>query len=218
MKLSDNTLAVLKNFANINDGVLLKKGKSQRTIAPDKSVLVEAVFEEEIPNDFGVYALSQFLGNVTTLKTPEMTFTDQAVVLNDGEIKLTYRSAAPSTILTPPDKQLTLSKVDAEFQLPNASLQKLLKIASMNNHSVLSVVGSNGKLHLVTDDGTDASHTAEMYLADYEGVDLNIRFKTEHLNMIPGDYLVQVAFGEFATFTNTNGKLKYFVALLKKDK
>jgi hypothetical protein len=218
MKLSDNTLAVLKNFANINDGVLLKKGKSQRTIAPDKSVLVEAEFDEEIPNDFGVYALSQFLGNVTTLKAPEMTFTDQAVVLNDGEIKLTYRSAAASTILTPPDKKLTLSKVDAEFVLPNASLQKLLKIATMNNHSVLSVIGSNGKLHLLTDDGSNASHTAEMYLADYEGKDLSIKFKTEHLRMIPGDYNVQVSFDEFATFESKDGKLKYFVALLKKDK
>lgn len=216
MKLSETTLTVLKNFSTINEGVLLRKGKAQRTIAPDKSVLIEAHFDEDLPQDFGVYDLPQFLGNITTLNNPELTFSEQSVLLDDGEIKLNYRSAAPSMIFSPPDKSLDLKGATVNFNLPNAGLQRLLKIASMNNHSILSVVGSEGKIRLHTFDGTDTSHTAEMYLADYTGEDFTIKFKTEHLNMIAGDYTVNVVIDKFASFVSKDGNLKYFVALLTK--
>lgn len=216
MKLSENTLTVLKNFSNINEGLLLRKGTLQRTMAPDKSVLVEVELEETMPNDFGIYDLPLFLGNVTTLNDPELTFNDDAVIINDGSIKLTYRKSAPSMITSPPDKKLELKEINAQFNLSNAGLQKLLKIAHMNNHGILSVVGKEGKINLHTSDGTDTSSLAEMYLADFTGEDFEIKFKTQHLNMIPGDYTVKVMFGTFATFESADGKLKYFVALLTK--
>ena len=39
MKLNENTLTVLKNFASINSGLVIRKGKVQRTISPDETVL-----------------------------------------------------------------------------------------------------------------------------------------------------------------------------------
>ena len=90
MKLSENTMNVLKNFASINSGVVLNKGNVQRTISPEKSILVEATVEDDLPEKFGVYDLNQFLGNVTTLKNPELNFTKDYVTMDDGEFSLTY--------------------------------------------------------------------------------------------------------------------------------
>ena len=39
MKLSDNTLTVLKNFAGINNSILVKEGKRLRTISVAKNIL-----------------------------------------------------------------------------------------------------------------------------------------------------------------------------------
>ena len=86
MKFSENTLAVLKNFASINSGVVLKAGQVQKTISPEKSILVEATLEDNLGSDFGIYDLNQFLGNVTTLKNPELTFTKDNVTLDDGDL------------------------------------------------------------------------------------------------------------------------------------
>ena len=79
MKLSENALNVLKNFASINSGVVLNKGNVLRTISPEKSILVEATVEDDLPVPFVIYDLNQFLGNVTTLKNPELTFTKDHV-------------------------------------------------------------------------------------------------------------------------------------------
>ena len=48
MKLSDNTLALLKNFAGINNSILVKQGNQLRTISVAKNILAEADITEEL--------------------------------------------------------------------------------------------------------------------------------------------------------------------------
>ena len=47
MKLSDNTLTILKNFAGINNSILVKGGTRLRTISVAKNILAEADITEE---------------------------------------------------------------------------------------------------------------------------------------------------------------------------
>ena len=49
MKLSVDTLSVLKNFASINQGIMFKKGKILRTVSPHKNVMAEATVSDEFP-------------------------------------------------------------------------------------------------------------------------------------------------------------------------
>ena len=214
MKLSENTLAVLKNFASINSGVVITEGKTQKTIHPDKSILVEAVLEDEFPSTFGVYDLNQFLGNVTTLKNPELTFVKDSVTISDGELSLTYLGCSPNLIVTPPNKELVLKTVDVTFALTNVTLQKLLKVASMNSLPNLSVVGKDGELLLkIHERANDTSNHGSMKIGDYAGKDFSATFKTDNLKLLPDDYNVELQAGAFAKFTNAKNTLTYFVAL-----
>jgi len=214
MKLSENTLAVLKNFASINSGVVLNAGNTQKTISPEKSILVEARLEDNIPSKFGIYDLNQFLGNVTTLKNPELSFTDESVTLDDGDLALTYHACSPNLIISPPDKELVLKTVDVSFALPNATLQKLLKVATMNNLPNLTVVGKDGELRLkIHERSNDTSNHGSVKIGDYAGADFTATFKTENLKLLPDDYNVEVQKNAFARFENVNKTLTYFVAL-----
>ena len=214
MKLSENTLAVLKNFASINSGVVLKKGNTQKTISPEKSILVEATLEDNLSSDFGIYDLNQFLGNVTTLKNPELTFTQSDVTLDDGDLALTYHACSPNLIISPPDKELALKTVDCKFSLSNAVLQKLLKVATMNSLPNLTVVGKDGELRLkIHEKANDTSNHGSVKIGDYAGEDFVATFKTENLKLLPDDYNVELQKGAFAKFVNAAGNLKYFIAL-----
>ena len=214
MKLSENTLAVLKNFASINSGVVLKAGQTQKTISPEKSILVEATLEDNLNTDFGIYDLNQFLGNVTTLKNPELTFTKESVTLDDGDFALNYLACSPSLIISPPDKELALKTVDCKFALTNATLQKLLKIATMNSLPNLTVVGKDGELRLkIHEKANDTSNHGSVKIGDYAGEDFIATFKTENLKLLPDDYNVELQKGAFAKFVNVAGNLKYFIAL-----
>lgn len=217
MKLSENTLTFLKNFASINSGVVLNKGKTQKTISPEKSILVEATLDDEIPTEFGIYDLNQFLGNVTTLRNPELTFKEQSVTLDDGELSFDYLACSANLIITPPDKELVLKTVDVKFSLPNSTFQKLLKMATMNSLPNLSVEGKNGGLFLLIHERTnDTSNRGSIKIGDYAGKDFISTFKTDNLKLVPDDYNVEVQAGAFAKFENSAGNLKYFIALESK--
>lgn len=218
MKLSEQTLTVLKNFSAINSGVVLLKGNVQKTISPEQTILIQATLEDNIPESFAIYDLNEFLGNVTTLKSPEMTFSDKSIIMDDGEIQLTYNASSPGTIITPPQgKELTLKSVDVSFNLPNNTLTKLLRLASMNSLSHVTVLGKNGELRLQTHEkSNDTSNHASTKIDNYAGADFSVSFKAENLRLIPDDYNVEIAIGGFAKFVNKSGNLTYFIALEKK--
>lgn len=217
MKLSENTLSVLKNFAGINSGAVLKVGKTQKTISPEKSILVEATLDDDLPSEFGIYDLNQFLGNVTTLKNPNLTFTKDSVTIDDGELALTYHACSPNLIITPPEKELVLKSVDVKFSMTNATFQKLLKVATMNSLPNLSVLGKDGQLNLkIHERANDTSNHGYIKIGEYAGKDFTATFKTENLKLLPDDYNVEIQSGAFAKFENVAGNLKYWIALESK--
>ena len=218
MKLNENTLSVLKNFSSINSGLVLQAGNVQKTISPEKSILVEVELEDAIPSQFGIYDLNQFLGNVTTLDNPDLTFDEKTVMMNDGEIAFSYYSCSPNLIVSPPDKELKLKQIDVSFTLTNAILSKLLKLAAMNNLTHLSVIGKDGEIRLTAHEkANDTSNHASFKLNDYSGADFIASFKVENIKLIAGDYDVEIQLGAFAKFVSTSGtfknKIKYFIAL-----
>ena len=218
MKISENTLSVLKNFSAINSGLVLQKGNVQKTISPEKSILVEVEIEDAIPSQFGIYDLNQFLGNVSTLGNPDLSFTENSVMMNDGDIAFNYYSCSPNLIVSPPDKELKLKQTDVSFALTNAILTKLLRLASMNNLTHLSVVGKNGEIRLQTHEkANDTSNSASFKLNDYTGDDFIASFRVDNIKLVPGDYDVEIQLGAFAKFVATSGvfkdKIKYFIAL-----
>ena len=86
MKLSDKTLTILKNFAGINNSILVKKGTQLRTISVAKNILAEVEIEESFPSDFAVYDLNQFLNvNTSLFHSPDLDFSNQGhVVFREG--------------------------------------------------------------------------------------------------------------------------------------
>jgi hypothetical protein len=49
MKLSTETISVLKNFGAINQGIMFKKGKTLKTVSSHKNILAEVSIKEDIP-------------------------------------------------------------------------------------------------------------------------------------------------------------------------
>ena len=81
MKLSDETLSLLKNFSSINQSILFKQGNSLRTISVMKNILAEATIKEDIPTDFGIYDLNQFLNALSLHQNPELDFEKEGYTL-----------------------------------------------------------------------------------------------------------------------------------------
>ena len=129
MKLSEKTLSLLKNFGSINQSILFKEGNKLRTISVMKNILAEAEIAEDIPQDFGIYDLNQFLNGLSLHQSPELDFENNGyVVIREGKMRSKYFFADPSVIVSPPEKEISLPTQDVCFELNTQELDKLLKV------------------------------------------------------------------------------------------
>jgi|TARA_R100001463_G_scaffold54856_1_gene106139 hypothetical protein len=214
MNLSDSTLNLLKNFSTINQSILFKEGSSLRTISVMKNILAEAVIDEEIPQDFGIYDLNQFLNGLSLHQSPDLDFGNNGyVVIKEGRSRSKYFFADPQVIVTPPDKDIALPSEDVCFELNTQQLDKLLKAAAVYQLPDLSAVGENGVVKLVVrDKKNDTSNDYAVVVGETDNT-FCFNFKVENIKVIPGTYEVVVSQKLLSRFTSTNYNLKYFIAL-----
>ena len=214
MKLSDKTLSVLKNFSTINQSILFKQGSKLRTISVMKNILAEGTISEELPKDFGIYDLTQFLNGLGLHQSPELNFeADTYVVIKEGKMRSKYFFADPNVIITPPEKPIELPSEDVSFELSTDQLDKLLKAASIYQLPDLSVVGENGAVKLlVRDKKNDTSNSFSIAVGDTES-DFAFNFKVENIKILPGTYEVVVSQKLLSRFCVKNHDLSYWIAL-----
>ena len=214
MKLSEKTLTVLKNFAGINNSILVKEGNQLRTISVAKNILAEANIDEEFPRQFGVYDLNQFLNGLSLHQDPELDFTEESHLnIREGKRRVKYFFADPQVIISPPDKQINLPSEDVHFQLESTALDKLLKAAAVYQLPDLCVVGEAGVVRLVVrDKKNDTSNSYSVGVGETDK-EFSFNFKVENIKIIPGSYDVIVSSKLLSEFTNSNYNLKYYIAL-----
>ena len=214
MKLSDNTLSLLKNFSTINQSILFKQGSKLRTISVMKNILAEATVDEELPKDFGIYDLNQFLNGLGLHQSPELDFeNDGHVVIKEGKMRSKYFFADPNVIITPPDKEITLPTEDVSFELSTQQLDKLLKAAGIYQLPDLAVIGEAGAVKLlVRDKKNDTSNTFAVTVGETDKV-FSFNFKIENIKILPGTYEVVVSQKLLSKFTNKDRNLRYYIAL-----
>ena len=216
MKLSETTLNLLKNFKEINQSILFKQGNRLRTISVMKNILAEATIQEDLPKDFGIYDLSQFINGIELHKPsiPEFDFShDNHVVIKEGKMRSKYFFADPNVIITPPDKAIDLPSEDVTFDLSTQQLDKLLKAAGIYQLPDLSVVGENGAVKLlVRDKKNDTSNSFAIAVGETDAT-FNFNFKVENIKILPGTYHVVVSQKLLSRFTSKNYDLTYYIAL-----
>ena len=214
MKLSKSTLDILKNFKEINQSILFKQGNSLKTISVMKNILAEATIEEELPRDFGIYDLSQFLNGIDLHQSAELDFAnDNHVIIKEGRMRSKYFFADPNVIITPPEKEITLPSEDAVFDLSTDQLDKLLKAAGIYQLPDLAVIGGDGVVKvLVRGKKNDASNDFAITVGETDAT-FSFNFKVENIKILPGTYNVVVSQKLLSRFTNKNQDLVYFIAL-----
>ena len=214
MKLSDSTLTVLKNFAGINNSILVKQGSKLRTISVAKNILAEADISEDFPKDVAIYDLNQFLNGLSLHQDPNLDFTEESyLTIREGKRRVKYFYADPQVIISPPEKEISLPTEDVCFQLESVTLEKLLKAAAVYQLPDLAAVGENGVVKLVVRDKKNDTSNEFAVVVGETDKDFTFNFKVENIKIIPGAYDVVISSKLLAKFTNSSYNLIYYIAL-----
>ena len=214
MKLSDSTLTVLKNFAGINNSILVKQGSKLRTISVAKNILAEADISEDFPKDVAIYDLNQFLNGLSLHQDPNLDFTEESyLTIREGKRRVKYFYADPQVIISPPEKEITLPSQDVCFQLESVTLEKLLKAAAVYQLPDLAAVGEAGVVKLVVRDKKNDTSNEFAVVVGETDKEFTFNFKVENIKIIPGAYDVVISSKLLAKFTNSSYNLIYYIAL-----
>lgn len=223
MKISPNTMSMLKSFSSINTGIVFKKGNVLKIQSPEETIHIEVGVPEDFPKDFGIYDLSNFLGNISSLNVPELTFVDgeNYVLLSDSE-KTEFKyglTDIASDAISYPKEDRAMTDPEVTFQMSEASLTKVTKFCNINGFLNISFVGKGNKiLAKASDKNNKNSNVATIeILNDYKGPDFEMDFKAGLLKMLPMDYTVSLKLDSFALFENTEKQYKYFVVSSLED-
>jgi|TARA_B100000073_G_scaffold101146_1_gene80548 hypothetical protein len=209
MKLSEQTVSLLKNFASINQNLQFKSGNRLSTISAQKNILVNAEIPETFPSDFAIYDLNKMLGVMNLFPDPEMEIGDKTMKIGG---KVDYMFADPTMIVSPPEKELTFPEAEIKFTLTNAEFNQTIKAATLLGLPHICVEGKDGKINLVATDVHNSSSDEYRSELGETGMVFNMVFKIENLKLYAGDYDVELTSKGISKFSHTSSNLQYFIA------
>ena len=216
MKLSQETLDILKNFAGINSNILVEPGNTIRTVSPVKNVLAEAEVEETFDVQFGIWDLNKFLSTVSLFSEPEFEFNGNHVIIRGkGGSSVKYFYSEPQ-LLTTVNKKINMPEPVINFELKESDYSELLRAGSVLQLPDLAVRTDGGTIEMVIHDKEDAtsnSYSIELGPLPHDDHDFSFNFKVENLKMMSGDYDVSITDKVVSRFVNKNTNVTYWIAL-----
>ena len=220
MKISKETLDVLKNFSAINPNLVIEQGNKLSTIAEAKNIMASCEVAETFDKDIGIYDLNEFLSALSLIEDPEFVFGDQSVSIKSDLTSLTYRYADKS-ILTSPEKGVNMPEADVNVQLSAEVINHIRRAGAALNHPIVSITtnANETKLYLQVKDPSNSSSNIFQHEigSDYDAnAAFDFQFLISNLKLIGGDYEVSVSSKLISHWKCiNNSSVEYWIALEK---
>ena len=216
MKLSSNTTMVLKNFATINQNLVIKEGSELLTMSSMKNIVAKATVEENFPKEIAIYDLNEFLASLSIFKSPVLEFEEQYLTIKEEDQphkKLTYFYSDPSVVQSP-TKTITMPSEEVKFHLDMNKLLEMKRAAGVIGSPDMVLQKSSGSSSLLVKD--KKNDTANNYSSDIStdgDGEYKFFFKVENLKLFDGDYDVKISSKNISHFKNDKSSIEYWIAL-----
>jgi hypothetical protein len=218
MNLSNETLAVLKNFASIQPNLVFRAGNELKTIAEAKNIVAKVTITETIAQDFGIYDLNDFLSSMSLFSTPTFAFSadGKSATISEGKSSLTYFFSDESS-LTYPQKDVAMPPIDVSFTLTADTLKALQRATSLLSVSTVSVEDLNGGIVVRVKDPKNSTSNSFGTEVDgnANGHSFKFHFDIGNFKILPGDYEVSISGKLISHFKHKTLPVEYWIALEK---
>lgn len=211
MKLSDNTINIMKNFATINPSLLVNPGDTLTTMAPNKGIFAKATVEESFPARFAIYELVKFLGIISLFKDPELDVNEKQVRIVAGRQSVNYTCANPSMIVAPdPNKDINFPAADIEFSISQEELQRVVRATGVLQLPEIAVIGDGDTISVTATNSKNP--TTDLFSVEVGTSDkvFSMVFSVDNIvKLISNNYDVKITSRGISKWTANN--ITYFV-------
>jgi len=215
MKISDNTISILRNFSDINANILFTPGQTLSTMSTMKNIMAKADVEEQFETEFGVYDLPEFLRALDSFQQPVLKFNGSAnLKIQDEKSTLSARYAfADKSTLRYPSKQISMPDKAVTFTLNNSDYESVKKLYTNLSLPDIAFKGEKGKIKLVALDKKNSNSNESSVTVGETDLEFTAYVKAENMKIIPGEYDVALSKAKIAHFINKKVKVQYWIAL-----
>ena len=214
MQLSSDTVAILKNFSDINQNILVKPGNTLQTISTLKNILAQADIKEKFESEFAIYDLPEFLRAYDLFDKSELKFNGaQNMVIKDanGRQSIKYYFADKSVVVAP-TKTIAMPDKFVTFTLKKENFAKLMRGVTTLNLPDIAVKGDGKEISIVAVDKKTPSNDYSIVVGESDKK-FTAYFKTENFKMIPDDYDVAISKAKISHFINKSKPIQYWIAI-----
>ena len=207
---------VLRNFATINQNLVIKEGSELLTMSAMKNIVAKAEVEETFPKEIAIYDLNEFLASISLFAVPVLEFEEQYLIIKEEDQphkKLKYFYSDPSVVQTP-SKTISMPSEEVSFELKIEKLLEMKKAAGVISSPDMVLQKLNGSSSLLAKD--KKNDTANNYSSDIKtdgDGEFEFYFKVENLKLMDGSYDVSISSKNISNFKSKNSQVEYWIAL-----
>jgi hypothetical protein len=212
MKISHDTLTVLKNFASINGNIFIREGNILATVSAGKNILARTTISESFPKDVAIYDLNSLLGLLTLMEEQDVEFNEASLRISKDGSEFEYYYSDPGVVTSAPDKELEIDPVYT-FTLTAEQISMIQRAASIVSAPTISLVSSGGQVTLKVGDPANAASNSYKKVIGTADIDFDARLKVENLKVIPDTYEVSLGRKKAMRLKSTSRDLVYFLAM-----
>lgn len=188
--MKKETIAILQNFATINQGILFRPGNAIRTLSVARNVYAGAVVDEDFKKEFAIYDLPEFLNTMAMFNEPQVLFEDAYIHIIGADTSVKYHYSSPNVVVAPPDKNPGIKGAIAlEFTLTKAMLAGIEKAAAVMKLKEIKFDGATSSLLVFNRDNTGNEYKIDLKGCKGTGEAL---MKIDNLKMMADEYVVTV--------------------------
>ena len=191
MKLSEHTISVLKNFASINQNLVIREGSELQTMSAMKNIVARSGVEENFPKEMAIYDLNEFLAALSLFSSPVLEFDEQYVTIKEESNptnSLKYFYSDPSVVQSP-SKTITMPSEDITFELTSGDLSKMKRASAVIGAPDMVLENTDEPFKSILNAIDKKNDTANNYSLDIStngDVKFKFYFKVENLKLMDG--------------------------------
>lgn len=220
MKISEQTLAILKNFASINQGIVFHPGNVIKVVTQSAgSYQAQATVEETFPKACVVGDIGRLVTLLKMFDEPEIEFDEKNLVITDGSGRsLTYRYTEPKLIKAPNyDGSIKFTAdTDIHFSIDADWMKTMDRALAGMKATHLGFVSDGDQLIAATWNEADPRADQFSYKIQPCKQIFNLYYKVEYLKMIDQAYDVTLCVEKM--FVKFDGNPTYWIPGDQKSK
>lgn len=217
MKLSKETIEILKNISSINDNFYWSSGNTITTLAIAENIFVQATVKETLDNPIWIYSLSDLLNVMSISDNPDLTVLPNELNIRWGNSTARYGFIEEDMIkvaVKSATKKIKFPESEINFEFDINRSSGLLKATSILKTPYLSIFSEDGKICIKTYDKDNVNTNSYQVDTGHETKhNFNMILDIKNLLLLNGVYNVSVSSRGISRWEHTTTDIVYYITV-----